>query len=84
MRNLILSLGLKIIDPDPKNTHKNIQRTLEEVIKIYEQSMMDANLKTAAYGIAIGGVSIALNVTLRTAKLLVDHALAIRSVPALK
>jgi hypothetical protein len=71
-------LGLEFKDLNPVKTDENVHETVREVLVIYDRCLQDTVLSRAAYGLAVGGLSLALNVSLRTASLLVEHALTLR------
>lgn len=75
MRNLMKQIGIEIQDPSKE---LSVHETVKLIMEIYDQCLFDPDLARAAYGCAVGGVSLALNVNLRTASLLVEHALTIR------
>jgi len=64
-----------ILDPDEA---LNVEKTVEEVMKFYDLTISDKDLARASYGLSMAVIALALNVTLRTAQLLLEHALAIR------
>jgi hypothetical protein len=68
-------VGIVIQDPLKE---PSVHDTVKLIMEIYDQCLLDPDLSRAAYGCAVGGVSLALNVNLRTASLLVEHALTIR------
>lgn len=51
---------------------------VKAMLDIYLMAVQDNALCTAAYGMAVAGISVALNVNLKTAVLLMEHALALR------
>lgn len=75
MRNLMKKLGLEF---QSEAREQKIDETVRTILEIYDHCLKDPDLSRAAYGCAVGGVSLALNVNLKTAVLLVEHALMIR------
>lgn len=74
-------LGIRVVPSNPSAiTDVKVQITLEEILHIYDKCLHDPDLARAAYGLAIGGTALALNVTLKTAALLVEHALVLRGI----
>ena len=75
MRNLLTKIGIKIEDP---SSELKVHETIAQIMEIYDQCRKDIVLTDVAYGCAVGGISLALNVNLRTATLLFEHALTLR------
>lgn len=57
---------------------ENVSDVVREILFIYDACNADADLTVAAYGLAVSGLSMSLNVSLRTAALLLEHALVLR------
>lgn len=75
MRNLLSRAGVHC---DGQVAQANIQQTVAIMTDLYFKCLEDHELSRAAYGCAVGGLSIALNCSLKTAALLFEHGLALR------
>lgn len=77
----LVKLGIRLDKADhPAVTDAQVTKTLEEVLVIYDVCLQDVQLSHAAYGLAVGGAALALNCTLHTAVLLVEHQLVLRGI----
>jgi hypothetical protein len=69
--------GLKFKD---EREPVRVSDTVDAMLDIYFQARKEPLLTDVAWGLLVGGISIALNINLKTSKLVVEHALALRGV----
>jgi hypothetical protein len=72
MRRYLDRLGLQVTEGKPA-AGDDLKTILETVLGIHEQMMNDIILQQAAYGCAVGGLSLALGISLRTAAMVFDN-----------
>ena len=72
MKHYLEKLGLQISEGKPV-TAAELTNIMESIRGIHDQMMNDVILQPAAYGCAIGGLSLALDVSLRTAAMVFDE-----------
>lgn len=77
LHKTLTNLGIHLDRPDDI-TDAKVASTLAEVLRIYDHCLLDHELVRSAYGITVAATAIALNCTIRTAALLVEHALELR------
>jgi len=77
MRQYLDRLGLHITEGKPE-TARDVTTIMEVIREIHDSMQQDNILQPAAYGCAIGGLSLALDVSLKTAAMLFDEWVRLR------
>lgn len=72
MRQYLAKLGLNVSEGKPA-TAKELTEIMTIVAEIHDQMLNDIILQPAAYGCAIGGLSLALDITLKTAAMVFEE-----------
>jgi hypothetical protein len=72
MRHYIARLGLELSPVSKPANSAEISEIMITVMELYEQMMNDDLLQSAAYGCAVGALSLTLDVSLRTAAMIFD------------
>jgi len=72
MKRHLERLGLRVSEETPK-TAKELTEIMETISNIHQEMLKDIILQPAAYGCAVGGLSLALDVSIRTAAMVFEE-----------
>lgn len=86
MKKVLASIGVTTTSKhaEGRDIADGLNHIIREVMKIYEECLRDPDLNSCAYGCAVGAIALALEVPLKTARLLFEHALVLREKSCLK
>jgi hypothetical protein len=73
MRDYISKLGLELGPRSKPATSADLTEIMVTIMELHEDMLNDIILQPAAYGCAVGGLSLALDVSLRTAAMIFDE-----------
>lgn len=80
MRTLLSKIGVTVDGVPPNDL--SVSDTVSIAMELYHKAMQEPLLQQAAYGAAVFAIACSLDVNLKTAVLLFEHALVIRDLKA--
>lgn len=86
MKKVLASIGVTTISRhvEQRDLADGLNEIIREVMVVYEDCLRDPDLRNVAYGCAVGAISLSLEIPLKTARLLFEHALVLKENLCLK